>query len=365
MIKLLFHIDTGLSRGGAEKVLCNLANTLDKSRFSVTVMTLWPQDPAPYLAPGVRYRSLYPAKNALTRYLYRIEAALGLAGRRIREEYDIEIAYLECGPTKVLSSSTNKKALKIAWVHCDLEKKQPDIESFVRKSRKWYDAFDHVVCVSKSVRESFVKLYGAAPPATVLYNVNDEAEILEKADAFVPERDDRPTMVAAGRLSWEKGFDKLIDACARLQKEGLNFRLRILGEGEERPNLERMIQANHLEDRVDLPGFQPNPYPHIKNADLVVCSSRYEGFSTVITEALILGRPVVTTPCAGMRELLGDSEYGMITDDLHAGLKQILTRPELLAHYQTRSALRGRDFQKENLIRKTEEFFLELLEGNE
>lgn len=362
MIKILFFVDTGLTGGGAERVLCNLANALDPERFQVTVMTLWPQDSAPYLKPHVAYRSAYPTKNAFTQNLYRLEAATGTAWRRLGSGYDLEIAYLEAGPTKVLASSRSGTK-KLAWVHSDL-RLRPDSAAFTEKSAGWYPQFDRVVCVSENVRESFAALYGQTPPTAVLYNINDETEIREKADAFAPEHSGLPTLCALGRLSPEKGFDLLIPVCARLKEDGIPFRLQILGDGPERSALEAQIREHQLEEQVQLLGFRDNPYPYIKAADLIVCSSRYEGFSTVITESLILGRPVITTPCAGMVELLGDSEYGMITDDLYQGLKQMLTRPGLLAHYESQAALRGRDFQKENLVRKTEEFFLALPEGN-
>lgn len=116
-----------------------------------------------------------------------------------------------------------------------------------------------------------------------------------------------------------------------------------------------------------MPGFLTNPYPAFREADVIVCSSRYEGFSTVVTEALILGRPVVTTPCNGMAELLGDSEFGLIaeSDDngLHRALHRMLTEPGLQQHYAEQAARRGRDFRRAELARKTEVFFTELLEG--
>ena len=103
MIKLLFYIDT-LKAGGAEKVLCNLVNAMDPARFAVTVATPFPEDRSA-LAPHVAYRTLYPAKNTLTRSLYRLESALGTAVRRLPKGFDLEIAYLECGPTKFLAAS--------------------------------------------------------------------------------------------------------------------------------------------------------------------------------------------------------------------------------------------------------------------
>ena len=74
-------------------------------------------------------------------------------------------------------------------------------------------------------------------------------------------------------------------------------------------------------------GFQSNPYSYMKRSDLYVCSSYVEGFSTVVSEAVILGIPVVTTESSGMREILGDSEYGLITENsdesLYQGMKKM------------------------------------------
>lgn len=357
MTKILFYIDT-LKAGGAEKVLCNLVNAMDHDRFAVTVVTPFPENTAA-LSPQVHYLSLYPAKNTLTRYLYRLESALGTAVRRLPKDQHLEVAYLECGPTKFLAGSKSK-AKKLAWVHCDLILKSDNPAAFAKKTAPWYEKYDHVVCVSESVRESFHRLYNGRFPSSVLYNVNDEGEILRKAEAFLPEKSDVPTLCAVGRLTAQKGFDRLIEACAQLS---VPYRLQIIGEGPDRPKLEEAIARAGLEDRIRLLGWQENPYPYLKNADLVVCSSRYEGLSTVVTEALILGKAVVTTPCNGMAELLGDSEYGLITEDLCDGLTRMLTERDLREHYEAMSARRGGDLRGAELARRTEAFFTELLEG--
>jgi glycosyltransferase involved in cell wall biosynthesis len=366
MKKILFYIDT-LCAGGAEKVLVNLVNAMDPERFSVTVATPFPEDRSG-LAAHVGCLALYPAKNTLTRYLYRLESALGTAVRRLPRDFDIEVAYLECGPTKVISASKSR-AKKVAWVHCDLMLKEEDPWAFAKKTTPWYAKFDRVVCVSESVRESFRQLYNKRFPASVLYNVNDEEEIRGKADAFVPETDGVPTLCAVGRLTDQKNFLHLLRSLPSLKRDGIPFRLQIIGEGPERQKLEEYITRKNLGDCVQLLGWQENPYPYMKAADMIVCSSRYEGLSTVVTEALILSRPVVTTPCNGMAELLGDSEFGLIaeSDDngLHRALRRMLTEPGLGQHYAEQAARRGRDFRREALARKTEDFFTELLEGTD
>ena len=364
MKKILFYIDT-LRAGGAEKVLVNLVNAMAPERFSVTVATPFPEDRSA-LSGHVTYRTLYPAKNTLTRYLYRLESALGTAVRHLPRDFDVEVAYLECGPTKVISASKSR-AKKVAWVHCDLILKEEDPWAFAKKTAPWYAKFDRVVCVSESVRESFRRLYEDRFPSCVLYNVNNEAEILRKADAFTPESDGIRTLCTVGRLSPEKNYLHLLRALPKLRRDGIPFRLQIIGEGPERKNLEEYITRKKLGDCVQLLGWQENPYPYMKAADMIVCSSRYEGLSTVVTEALILGRPVVTTPCNGMAELLGESEFGLIaeSDDngLHRALRRMLTEPGLGQHYAEQAARRGRAFRRAELARKTEDFFTEILEG--
>lgn len=369
MINILFFIDT-LSGGGAEKVLQTLVNNMDQQKFRITVQTLNEVDPTQYLALGIRYKAVNRCRTAWRRKLFsywlRFCAELKwLYPLYIKDDYDIEVAYLECGPTKILAGSTNKEALKLAWVHCDLEKKE-GIAAQAEKLKAYYRAYDKVICVSENVKDSFVRLFEDIPEAVVLHNVNDETEIREKACAFLPERLAVPTFSAIGRLSFEKGNDRLLEACQLLKDAGYDFRLWIIGEGPERRKLESMIREFHLERQVKLWGFQANPYPYMEASDVLVVPSRFEGLSTVVTEALILGKPVVTTPCSGMRELLGNSEYGLIIGDnveeIYSGIRRMLDEPGLLEHYAQAAARRGKDFSKEAILSPTEQFFQDELD---
>ena len=368
-IKILFFIEE-LRAGGAEKVLCNLVNEMDQNRFDVTVQTLWKADAAQFLKPGIRYRYCYAGKTGLNNYRSRLEAAAGLTyPLRMKDDYQIEVAYLECGATKILAGSTNKKAKKIAWVHCDLALKMADPQAFAEKAAQWYAKYDRVVCVSQNVKDSFDRMFGIPEKTSVLYNTVDDAEIREKAETVLPELPEkrRLTAVTLGRLTHQKAYDRLLRVHRQLIGEGLEYDLWILGEGEDRPALEAYIAENGLSDSVKLLGYCGNPYPYIKAADLLVCSSRYEGFSTFVTEGMILGKPVVTTDCTGMRELLGDSEYGLITENsgeaLLEGLRRMLRDPALRDSYAARAEVRGRDFSARTLTEKTEAYLISLASG--
>lgn len=369
MIKILFFIET-LMGGGAEKVLKNLVNAMNKEKFEITVATLFKEDVKDELKSGINYKYCYKSRSFLTTSLMRAEAALGLTyPLHLKGDYDIEVAYLECGATKIMAGSNNKKAAKVAWVHCDLSKKTDNFEAFVNSTKKYYEKYDRVVCVSKDVKSSFTAAYKNAPETTVLYNCYDDEEILKKAEApldfkNIPEGD-TPLCIAVGRLTSQKGFDRLLKAHERLLDEGVLHRLLILGEGEDRKALEDYIKSNGISDSAKLLGFTENPYPYIKSAKIYVCSSRFEGFSTTVVESLILGTPVVTTDCTGMREILGNSEYGLITENseegIFEGMKKMLGCTALYSDYKEKAALRGEAFKQKNAVLKTEDFFYSLI----
>lgn len=364
-IKILFFMET-IDGGGAEKVLRNLVNNMDQSRFDITVQTIFPDEGAKLLKEGIRCRTMYPSRSRFTQMLYRLETACGLAYRnRIRDDYNIECAYLECGATKVLAGSTNRKAVKLAWVHCDLQKAMKDPVAFAAKTKKYYEKYDRVVCVSDLGQQSFQALYGESIPTAIVHNTVDCEEIVQNAQAPVSDLPGSPLVVSLGRLAEPKCYLRLLKAHKQLLEEGIRHHLLILGEGPDRPMLEAYIRENRLEDTARLPGFRGNPYPYLKGADVLACSSVYECFSTFITEGLILGKPIVTTDVSGMRELLGDSESGLITpvedEGFYEGLKKMLTDSALRREYAQKAARRGMDFATEKLVSDTERFFEEQL----
>lgn len=351
-IKILFLIDF-LSGGGAERVLCTLASHLDPEKFAVTVQTVHGVNPEGYLAPQVRYRAINRRGRPLFDLWLRLCAQLGWAyPLYIRENYDIEVAFLECFPTKLLAASTNRAALKLAWVHCDLKKKWLPESYFA-----YYRSFDRVVCVSRSVRDSFVRLTGR--DADIVENVLDAQSILKKSREFTPESDGKFTFAAVGRLSKEKGFDRLITAARQLRADGFDFSLWLIGDGPERSSLEAGAG-----DTVRFWGYQENPYPYMAAADAILVPSRTEGCSTVAAEAMILGKTIAATDCPGMADLL--QGCGVLTENSEAGIydgmKHLLTDPVLRAELAAAAKERGSDFSKEKTIRRAEGFLLRALE---
>lgn len=351
-IKILFVIDE-LVGGGAEKVLRNLVNHMDSETFDITVQTVRYTPPEAWLAPHIHYRAINRRGSALLGHWLRLCMWLGWAyPLYVRGDYDVEIAFLECFPTKLLACSTNRTVVKLAWVHCDLEKKHLRPSYF-----SCYRSFDRVVCVARAVQESFTRLTGRS--ADILENVLDEQEILKKSKAFLPESFVNFTFAAVGRLSPEKGFDRLLSVAQRLRSEGFLLHLLLVGDGPERRRLEAMAG-----DNVVFLGFQENPYPYMAAADAVVLPSRTEGCSTVAAEAMILGKPIAATDCPGMGDLLGGC--GLLTenseDGIYEGMKRLLTDAGLRENLSAAAKDRGRLYSKEKSVRRTENFLLRALE---
>ena len=366
LIKILFFIET-LEVGGAEKVLVELVNHMDRTRFDVTVQTIWPCDASKLLAPGIRYKTTYGTRNRFNRLRYRLEAEAGLTYRlHIKDDYDIECAFLEMGPTKIMAASTNKRAKKLAWVHCDLLRAISDYAAYTKKTTPWYTHFDRIICVSQVVKDSFDRVYQNRFDSMVLHNVIDDRSIREKVK-LPPQpgkRKNRFTILAVGRLSAPKNYLRLLRTHKRLLDEGFAHDLWILGDGPDRGMLESFVAEQHMQDSVWISGFVENPYPFMREADLLACSSNYEGYSTFVTEGLILGRPIVTTDVSGMRELLGESEYGLIVNNddeaFYLGMRRMITDESLLARYAGKAAERGKSFSAEALTADAEKLFEKL-----
>ena len=167
--------------------------------------------------------------------------------------------------------------------------------------RQLYPRFDAIICQSRDMREDLDLRFNLPPEKLRLINngVNQERLNSLAGQGGGPDRlaPGKRNLVAAGRLDRQKGFDLLIEALALTRTPGLN--LTILGAGPEEGPLKEQVRSCGLESRIRFAGFQRNPYPFLRQADLFVLSSRYEGFPNVLVEALCLGTPSVAFECPG------------------------------------------------------------------
>ena len=374
MVKVLFLIES-LSGGGAEKVLSTLLKHIDKTKFDVTLCCV--VDTGQYVEevkPYVRYTSILPNPTGLTglnALLYKIKYALVYRWLPLRLVYNwfvpkganVEVAFVEGFATILLSNSTNKKAKKIAWVHIDLHKfhwTKSLYSSSIQESNV-YNRYDNVITVADTVKEAFHKEFPSVEtPVMTLYNPIENELILQQSKEIIDiNKTEKIRMVSVGRLTNQKAFDHLLHIVGKLKRLNYKVELWLLGEGEKRKELDDIIIQENLCDIVTLWGFQSNPYKYMVHCDLFVCSSIGEGYSTAITEALILGLPVVTTDCSGMAELLKGGECGIITENSEAalfeGVRSLLDHPESLLKYKEKAKMRGNEFSISHLMKPIED----------
>ena len=362
MKKLLFFINT-LEGGGAELVLTNIANAFSEE-YDITVMTL--RDGGVYehrLNKSVKYKSIIRSKNKLIRRILGYFICFVLPPAIIHKlfignDFDYQIAFLEGVPTKIISAAKTKK---YAWVHIDLMNTF-GIEKTHRSMKKHiacYEKYDKIICVSETVKDAFADRFGISDNVIVKYNVVDDTLIKEKANEPI-ERAEKTRIVSVGRLVKQKGYDRLLDIAGRLKNEGFDFELVLVGKGAEEESLKKQAERLGIAECVTFTGFVDNPYKYMQSADFLVFPSRAEGYSTVVTEAVILGKPIVVSDCSGMREILGDSEYGIVTDsdeDLYNAVKDMITDKSLRDDYAKKASIRAKDFSRAKRVEELTELF--------
>jgi glycosyltransferase involved in cell wall biosynthesis len=232
-----------------------------------------------------------------------------------------------------------------------------------------YRRADAVVALARGVADDLLaQAPGLRGRLRVIHNAGYDDGALAAAEAALPAAaaTERPLLVACGRLTAQKDYPTLLRALARVRRE-LPARLWIVGQGEQRAGLEALATQLELGEAVRFQGFQPNPYPFMRAADLFVLSSRWEGFGNVIVEAMAVGTPVVSTDCThGPREIIADGESGLLVppgDDaaLAAAILRVLRDPALRARLAAGGAERARAFAAPTIAARYGELFLELL----
>ncbi len=370
MKKILFLIHD-LSVGGAEKVLVNLVNNMDYTKFDVTVIALFGGGTnEKFLNKNVRYKyifkKVFPANSKIMKFF----SPSLLHKLFVKEKYDYEISYLEGPSARIISGCRDKSVKLITWIHTIQATKKKAAVSFrnYSESEKCYSRFGKVVCVSENIKEDFLNLYPNTKSIEVLYNTNETEKILELKDEPVSNdvfKESAIKLCAVGRVIALKGFDKLAKIHKKLRDDGYPVHTYILGIGPETDKIKEFCAQNGIADSFVFLGYDTNPYKYVSKCDMFVCSSEIEGFSTATTEALIVGTPVITNLVSGMKEMLGEnSEYGVIVENneeaLYFGIKNLLDNPDLLSHYKQKAKERGEFFSTENTVRAVENMLMRL-----
>lgn len=274
--------------------------------------------------------------------------------RKLDRKYDVAIGYLELWADYYCLQKVSA-AKKIIWIHIDYLN-----AGFISSlDYKMFKKSDKIVCVSESCLINFnVKFPEFSNKSVVFENILSSRYIKKKAEEK-SEFDsnlihfDGLKIVTVCRLSLHtKGLDRSIIAAKRLKEQGYNFNWVIVGDGEDRELLEKIIENESLKDRVFLIGEKKNPYPYIKQCDVFVMASRREGKPMAVSEAQILGLPIIITNYSSAKEQVKNGEDGIIVDNvdegIYEGIKMVLDDPASIKKFKEQ--LSKRELSNEILI---------------
>lgn len=373
--KILFFIPT-ISNGGAEKVLITLLNNINHDKFEISVCTLFKDFHSSLLLPSIRYHYIFPIKFRGNVFFLKMFPRGFLFNHTIGKlgSFDIIVSYLQSPTMRIVAGCSNPNSVLINWIHNEFSSLHSLSYMFSSKSDfiSAMQRYDRTVFVARSAQKSLCEMLPfLREKSEVVYNTIDTDYILSLAQKKLDDDiffKDKINIISMGRFTKAKAFDRLIRIVYRLKEKGILVRLFLLGSGNLEEYYKMLVKKYDLRGDVVFLGFKENPYKYLSKADLFVCSSIHEGYSTSVTESLILGVPVVTTECSGMRELLGENcEYGLISenneDALFDLLFNVLSDKKKLQDLAAKAKERGMAFKKENLISITEDFFNRMLKN--
>ena len=375
--KILIRIGS-LRHGGAEKVLTTFLQNLSEEKYEIDLLlNLYS---GKYLKEIPDWIKIYylnhgemittnrlqdiPQKSFRVIFQKTLKMFPELLYRFILKgkKYDIEFAAIH-GMRDEILNSPQKSSKKIVWIHNDLRK--TEFHDYTDAEIRKFFGFDKIMVISEHIQKDFENQAGneeELKKIVRIYNPLDTEEILTKAElgqSQFPFNDSVPIFVSVGTVFPQKGFDRLLKVHKKLLEEGFDHRILILGDGYDFENVKRLKNELEVDETAIMLGFMDNPYPYIKSADFFVLSSRYEGFPTVLYEAITLGKPIVATDVSGVREMLNEGELGLIVENseegIYEGMKRMLTEPELGKTYQNKILNFTHPFSLENSVKKIEE----------
>lgn len=335
-----------LTSGGAERSLVNLLNEMDSSRYEISLLLFdyrglyINQIPdyvrlikAPYTLTGlynktnlkkIKYYPVYFFKvvsNIITniicsdrrkRMYFRWRKFYSKIVPKYSEKFDIVCAFTSGTVTYYVGDKIVGADKKISWNHNDYNSAgyYPPADIY------YYKMFERVVTISEKCKEALIEnLPEYEDKFIVIPNITSSRVIKYRANEFYPEEYNKETvnLLTIGRLSEQKNYDLLLETAKLMCDSGVRFEWFIIGIGPLEKKLKEKMHLFNLEKNVHFLGQRENPYPYIKNAYMVVQTSKFEGKSIVLDEAKILSKPIVSTNYPTVYNQIEDHKEGLIT----------------------------------------------------
>lgn len=264
----------------------------------------------------------------------------------LKKKYHLTISY--AWPHDILASKV-KAQKKVAWIHTDYSKLEIDNKLDLTVWNK----FDYIASISEACTESFLQQYPSLEKKiTVIENITSPTFIKNMAEEALPASEldnDTFKIISVGRLSFVKGFDMAVQALKSLHLKGFTqLKWYIVGYGGYEAELKELISLYGMQESFILLGKKANPYPYIKNCDLYVQPSRYEGKAVTVTEAQILGKPVLITNYPTARSQVIDGYNGLICEISPEAIAERIEQLFLNAELRARLSVNNQDHDYNN-----------------
>ena len=318
--------------GGAEKALMSILDNLDYSKYNVDLVLLAKEKEYIYnINENVNVIYIYDSPGQLER-----DYLSGNFNLEFKKEYDVEISFLGIFTTWAICRYGSPNAKKITWLHTDFALTVGG--NTVEYVKDIYGRMDKIISVSDGVSKSFTDFVGDSFNSKLqrIYVPTDIYQIHKLSLEDIEYKKNKFTIMSIGRLSSEKGFDRLIKVHKRLLDDGIDNELIIIGSGAEEENLKSLVKKLGLGNSCRLIEYQKNPYPWIKMCDVFVSASYTEALPLAIIEAMVLGKAVVATDTHGSRALFKDKLGLMVSnseDGLYYGLRLMILNQEIRELY--------------------------------
>ncbi len=373
--KILIRIGS-LRHGGAEKVLVTFLKNLSPEKYEIDLLlNLYSGKYLKDVPSWINIYYLNKGEMITTNRLQDIpEKAFRVVYQGIlrnfpkllytsilkNKKYDIEFAAIHGIADDILNSPI-QSSKKIVWIHNDLS----NIPEYSEERLKSFFKFDKILVISDKINQLFLNLASSEDDkkkVVRIFNPIDVEEIkkLSLAKCDLEKVDNQPTFVSIGTVFPQKGFDRLLRAHRRLLDEGFKHTVWIVGDGYDFPNIKKLVEELNVSDTAKLIGFKENPYPYFVKADYYILSSRYEGYPTVLFEAMVLAKPIIATDVSGVREILNDGELGYIIenneDAIYNGMKYFIENPEIATNYKRIIQSKSLPFELNTAVNSIEQY---------
>ena len=382
--KILIRIGS-LRHGGAEKVLVTFLKNLPQNKYEIDLLlNLYSGKYLPEVPTWINVLYLNKGEMITTNRLQDIPVkAFRVIYQKLLKQfpkllyqfilkgkkYDIEFAAIHGFRDEILNSPL-KSSKKLVWIHNDLKK--TELYYYTDEEFRKFFGFDKIMVISEKIEQDFdiltqnqeeknkiVRIYNPLDTEEIILKSQDARCKMQEArskNSNLGTQNPDPTFVSVGTVFPQKGFDRLLKVHKRLLDEGFHHKILILGDGYDLENIKNLQKDLGVTETSTLFGFTDNPYPQIKNADFYILSSRYEGFPTVLFEAITLKKNVIATDVSGVREMLDDGKLGLIVENseegIYLGMKKALQNPEDFKKYESELENYKMPFNLENSVQK-------------